>query len=168
MTHKVTYQEQVSMGLIRETSNFVCAEIIPTARKIPSAITDPYAAGNASPVQYMVKHETTPESRAKAMVTKTNQVSLFLGLMTAAAMYVFSLYPLHWATVPIVLLWLVIASAEWLAAFYLLAQLDWKETPTAIEWRRTNGMLDLMKREQKARLMTVYGLSADEVKELDR
>jgi hypothetical protein len=57
---------------------------------------------------------------------------------------------------------------EWLGAFVVLAMLDWKETPSAIEWQRTNGYLDLMKREQKARLMKLYGLTMDEIERLDK
>ncbi len=161
-------ETQTRPNYYTQEQRFVKAEIVPTAHKIPNSITDPYAAGNVSPVQFIVKHEVTPESRAKAMVTKTHQVTIFLALMTGAAMYVMQLYPLHWATLTIFMLWLALASLEWLAAFALLAVLDWKETPSALEWKRSEDYMDLMRREQKARLMTVYGLSADEVKELDR
>lgn len=161
-------ETQTKPNYYNQEQRLVRAEIVPTAHKVPGAITDPYAAGNVSPVQYLVKHEVTPESRAKAMAYKTHQISVFLALLTGAAMYVMQLYPLHWAVFPIFMLWLALASLEWLAAFALLALLDWKETPSALEWKRTEGYMDLMKREQKARLMTVYGLSADEVKELDR
>ncbi len=164
----VSYEEQQAMGLIKPARNFVQAEIVPQVRAVPSTIVDPYAGNNASPVQYVVRHEVTPESRARAMTMKTHQVSVFLALLTGALMYVAQLYPLHWATLPIVLLWLALASLEWLAAFVALAVLDWRETPSAIEWKRTDGYLQLMKREQSARLMKLYGLTLDEIERLDK
>ncbi len=164
----VTYDQQKQMGLIKPARNFVAAEIVPQARQVPATIVDPYAGSNASPVQYIVKHEYTPESRARAMVLKTHQITLFLALLTGALMYVAQAYPTSWHTLPIVLLWVVLASMEWLGAFVVLAMLDWKETPSAIEWQRTNGYLDLMKREQKARLMKLYGLTMDEIERLDK
>ena len=159
---------QTRPNYYNQEQRLVRAEIVPAAHKTPSNITDPYTAGNTSPVQLVVKHEVTPESRAKAMAYKTHQVTVFLALLTGAAMYIMQLYPRHWAMWSIFLLWLVLASLEWLAAFVLLAMLDWRETPSAIEWRRTDGYLDLMKREQKARLIALYGLTVNEVKELDR
>jgi hypothetical protein len=163
----VTYEEQVALGLIRPATNFVRAEVVPQVKNVPATIVDPYAGSNASPVQYVVRHEVTPESRARAMTMKTHQVSVFLALLTGALMYVAQLYPLHWHTLPIVLLWLALASLEWLAAFFVLAVLDYRETPSAIEWKRTDGYLSLMKREQSARLMKLYGLTLDEIKRLD-
>jgi len=168
MSNIVTRQEQQAMGLIRPAKNFVAPEIMPKIRNVPPVIVDPYAASNTSPVQYIVKHDVTPESRARAMAYKTHQVSVFLALLTAALMYALQLYPLSWHSIAIVCLWLALASVEWLAAFVLLAVLDWRETPSALEWKRTDGYLSLMKREQKARLMTMYGLTVDQIKELDR
>jgi hypothetical protein len=168
MNNIVTRQEQIEQGLIRPAKNFVAPEVMPKMRNVPSVIVDPYAAGNASPVQYIVKHDVTPESRARAMAYKTHQVSIFLALMTGALMYALQLYPLSWHGIAIFMLWLALASIEWLAAFALLAVLDWRETPSALEWKRTDGYLHLMKREQNARLMTMYGLTVDQMKELDK
>jgi hypothetical protein len=83
-------------------------------------------------------------------------------------MYALQLYPLSWHGIAIFMLWLALASIEWLAAFAMLAVLDWRETPSALEWKRTDGYLHLMKREQNARLMTMYGLTVDQLKEIDR
>jgi hypothetical protein len=44
----------------------------------------------------------------------------------------------------------------------LLAILDWRETPSAIQWRQNEGYLALMKREQTARLMALYGVNPKE------
>ena len=163
----VTYEQQIEMGLIRpRAANFVPAA--PAPRLIPSAIVDPYAQHHGTPVQFVVHHEVTPETRAKAMVMKTHQVTIFLAVLTGALMWVFQLHPLNAGTLVIFLLWLALASFEWLAAFALLAVLDWRETPSALEWKRTDGYLSLMKREQSARLMTLYGLSEEQVKRLDR
>ena len=163
----VTYEQQVEMGLIRpRATNFVTPA--PAPRLIPNAIVDPYAEHHGSPVQFVSHFQADPETRATALIRKSNTVTLFLALLTAAAMYVFQLHPIDVSTLVIFFLWLVVASAEWLAAFALLAVLDWKETPSALEWRRTDGYLSLMKREQSARLMTMYGLSAEEIKRLDR
>ena len=61
------------------------------------------------------------------------------------------------------LLWLLLASGEWLLCFVLLAILDWRETPSAVQWRLTEGYLALMRREQTARLMTMYGVDPKEL-----
>jgi len=140
----------------------------PAPRPIPSAIVDPYAEHHGSPVQFVSHFQADPETRATALIRKSNTVTLFLALLTGALMYVMQLYPMDAGTLVIFFLWLVIASAEWLAAFALLAVLDWKETPSALEWRRTDGYLALMKREQSARLMTLYGLTEEQIKRLDK
>lgn len=160
-------ETQVKQNRYNQAQNIVPAAMVSVVDKAPASIPDP-SVGNASPVQFVVRHKITPESRAQALVVKTHCVTVFLALMTGSIMYILQLYPLHWATLAIFMLWLGLASLEWLAAFCLLAKLNWRETPLAIEWHRTNGMLDLMRREQKARLMKMYGLTVDEVKEMDR
>lgn len=163
----VSYDQQVEMGLVRPATNrFVPAA--PAPHKVPNAVIDAYAPYMQPAAQFVVHHEVTPETRAKAMVMKTHQVTIFLALMTGALMYVFSLHPQNTTALVIILLWIALASFEWLAAFALLAVLDWRETPSALQWKQTTGMLSLMKREQSARLMTMYGLSADEIKRLDQ
>jgi hypothetical protein len=84
------------------------------------------------------------------MVTKTTAVTIFLSLLTLAALFMLDSFTFF--------LWLLLASGEWVLCFLLLAVLDWRETPTALAWRQSEGYLQLMRREQEARLTALYGV----------
>jgi hypothetical protein len=121
---------------------------------VPPTIVDPYAPHSHQVAQLVTQYEANPESRAKAMVTKTTAVTLFLGLLTWAALGMLGEFTF--------LLWLFCASGEWVLCFIVLAVLDWRETPAAIAWRQSEGYLDLMRREQAARLQAMYGIDPRE------
>jgi hypothetical protein len=89
------------------------------------------------------------------MLTKTTAVTIFLSLLTFAGLFMLDSFSFF--------LWLLLASGEWVCCFVLLAILDWRETPSAIQWRQNEGYLALMKREQTARLMALYGVNPKEL-----
>lgn len=139
------------MGLRREPqlpANFVPPDKMTV---LPSHhVSDPYAMAPAlESVQMVSHHHYRPIDRMWAMVGKTSAVTVFLALMTAAAMILLSGWFFFW--------WLLIASFEWVAVFALLAILDWRETPAAATWHKTDIYADLMRREQRARLKALYG-----------
>lgn len=143
-------------GLTKQAkpSNFVeplRGEVLPPARPMPVP-TDPYAMAIA-PVQQVVKYESSPEQRARAMVMKVHQVTVALAVLTAAALYGFGQFYLFW--------WLIAASAEWVAVFVVLAIIDYRETPSAQQRHQTDRLLDMMDREQRARLRHQYGEGYD-------
>ena len=80
----VTRAEQQKTGLIRR--NYTAplqGEILPPAKvqQIPT-VADPYAEHLPQQVQQVVRYEVTPESRARSMVLKVHQVTIFLALLT--------------------------------------------------------------------------------------
>lgn len=127
------------------------AQVLPPARNVPMPV-DPYAAAIA-PVNQVVKYESSPEQRARAMVMKVHQVTVALAVLTAAALYGFGQFYLFW--------WLIAASAEWVAVFVVLAVIDYRETPSAQHRHQTDRVLDMMEREQRARLRATYGDNYD-------
>jgi hypothetical protein len=95
MGNKVTIQEQIEMGLIKPSGNFVPAlrsEVLPPVREIPTApvVVDPYAQHSPQIVQQVVKSESDPITRARAMVMKTHLVTVFMAMLTLAVMLVTS------------------------------------------------------------------------------
>lgn len=136
-------------------SNFVepgRMEVLPPARPMPVP-TDPYAMAIA-PVQQIVKYESSPEQRARAMVMKVHQVTVALAVLTGAALYGFGQFYLFW--------WLIAASLEWVVVFVVLAIIDYRETPSAQQRHQTDRLLDMMDREQQARLRATYGVDHDD------
>jgi uncharacterized membrane protein YcjF (UPF0283 family) len=157
MSKLITRHEQEQMGLIRPSASqapaFVPADKI---QVLPSRheIIDPYANAPALEAVQMVSHHTyTPQSRAWSMLIKTTAVTVALAILTMAAMYMLD----SWTF----LAWLLLASLEWCAVFVWLALLDFRETPAAHVRQKTDGYLDLMRREQRARLKALYGYEED-------
>ena len=54
-------------------------------------------------------------------------------------------------------LWLLLASAEWVAVFIVLAILDYREQPAALSRMTADRYLGMMEREQAAQLRAMYG-----------
>ena len=169
MSNKVSYQEQLDMGLIRVNdrhgSRYVQADVLPPAAKpIPNApvVVDPYANHAPQMVQQVVKSESNPITRAQAMVLKTHLVTSFMALLTLAVMLVTSWYPQNANGLLIFLIWIGVASLEWLAAFVMLAILDYKETPAAQAWYQMKSYVGMMGKEQDHRLRAMYPDQYDE------
>lgn len=99
--------------------------------------------------QGVTVHTATSQDRALALLTKTSAATVFLAVLTVAALHMMG----EWAF----LLWLLCASAEWVLCFLYLAWSDWKEHPSAIRWLWSNRLLDMMEREQEVRLAAQYG-----------
>jgi hypothetical protein len=93
--------------------------------------------------------QVNPITRAQAMVQKVNTVTVALAVFTLAALFILGEFSF--------LLWLLIASGEWVLCFIVLAVLDWRETPSALAWRQSEQYAQLMRREQTARLKAMYG-----------
>jgi hypothetical protein len=125
-------------------------DVLPPLPPVPTTMRDPYAAYLPNPTQLIVRYDLTPQARAWAMLTKTTAVTIFLSLLTLAGLFLLDRFSF--------LLWLLLASAEWVLCFLLLALLDWRETPTALAWRQSEGYLQLMRREQAAHLAALYGV----------
>jgi hypothetical protein len=87
------------------------------------------------------------------MLIKTSAVTVFLSILTAAALFVLD----HWSFLG----WILLASLEWVFCFVLLAVLDWRETPAALAWKLSNDYKAMMEREQRARLKRLYGYEED-------
>lgn len=152
----VSVEEQRAMGLRRERqlpANYVQPDRV-TVLPSHHEVHDPYAMTPALESAQMVSHHHYhPKDRAVAMVMKTSAVTVFLALLTLAALIM-----LHgWGF----FLWLFLASLEWCAVFAFLAILDWRETPAAHVWHKTDIYADLMQREQRARLKSLYGYEED-------
>lgn len=94
-------------------------------------------------------HVADPITRGKSMLLKTSGVTVALAILTAAAMLMLD----GWTF----LLWIFLASLEWVICFLVLAHLDWREHPSAVRWEWTQGILGMMEREQEARLRAQYG-----------
>lgn len=149
---KVTYEEQMEMGLARRSGgNFVAplrGEVLPPQRQAP-IVVDPYAASMPVTVQQVSNYEANPITRAKAMTMKVHQVTLFLALLTAALMYMYSDEFLF-------LLWLALASFEWIGVFVFLAIVDYRETPAAQNRMQMNAYIEMMKLQQSHVLRHIY------------
>lgn len=154
----VTIEEQNQVGLRRlqkpHPSNFVPAERV-TVLPSHHEVHDPYAMTPALEAAQMVSHHHYhPKDRAVAMVFKTSTVTIFLAVLTLAGLFMLDSWGFF--------LWLLLASLEWCAVFALLAVLDWRETPAAHVWHKTDIYADLMQREQRARLKALYGYTEDD------
>lgn len=118
-------------------------------------VIDPYAHAPGLETATLVSHyNANPGSRAWAMLIKTSGVTIFLALLTGAAMVVFASDFYFFS-------WLALASLEWIVCFFLLAIFDFRETPAAHVRQKLDGYLDLMRREQRARLKHLYGYEED-------
>lgn len=148
----VSVEEQREMGLIRPTGGpkFVPAErveVLPSLHQVG----DPYAMAPALEGAQMVSHHHYhPKDRAAAMLVKTSAITLAMAVFTGAAMLMLS--GAFWFFT-----WLVLASIEWVFCFLALAYLDYRETPASVTHKKLDGYLDLMRREQRARLRRLYG-----------
>lgn len=150
-THTGSYSEPRTTDLVRLPPSFVPAQVgrvAPTIRSVAQG-TDPYASTLPQPVQYRVTTQVTPISRAQALVLKVTAVTLALALFTLAALLLLNVFTFF--------LWVLCASGEWVFCFVLVALLDWRESPAALAWRQNEAYLDLMRREQAARLWALYG-----------
>lgn len=134
-----------------QAGNYVPAlqgEVLPPVRSVPT-VADPYAEHLPQQVQQVVRYEVTPESRARSMVLKVHQVTIFLAMLTGAGMFVLTEWS-FW-------LWLLLASAEWIFVFIVLAIIDYREQPAALSRMTADRYLGMMEREQAARLNAMYG-----------
>jgi hypothetical protein len=146
----ISYEEQQAMGLVSRPTTFVPAttgEVLPPVRAVP-AVSDPYVESMPQ-VQQVVHVDVTPIPRAQAMVMKVNAVTVALAVLTLAAMIVLGEFYFF--------IWLLLASAEWVVTFVVLAVLDYRETPAAQSRMQMKRYLTMMEREQKARLCAMYG-----------
>lgn len=150
----ISRAEQESMGMVKR-NNFTTplqGEVLPPAvrpvAQVPTVV-DPYAANLPQTVQQVVRYDVTPESRARSMVMKVHQVTIFLAILTASAMVMLAEFSF--------LAWLALASGEWVAVFVLLAVLDYRETPQALARHTATKYIGLMEKEQAARLRAMYG-----------
>ncbi len=156
--HTVSRTEQEQVGLVVR-KNYVPAltgEVLPAVRSVPT-VADPYAAHLPQQIQQVVHYDVTPESRARAMVTKVHQVTLFLSALTLAGMLMLTEWS-FW-------LWLLLASAEWIFVFIVLAIIDYREQPAALSRMTADRYLGMMEREQEARLNAMYGGADDRRKD---
>jgi hypothetical protein len=158
----VTRKEQEEMGLLKRPNNYPAknyvalqGEIMPPIRHMPNVI-DPYAQAMPQAAQHIANYEATPITRAQAMRMKIRDITLFLAVLTGAAMYAFQLYPATWQTFGIFMLWLMFACTEGLLTFIVLAILDYRETPSAQNRQQMTGYLRMMEREQAHRLRAMY------------
>lgn len=131
------------------------AEILPPVRSVP-AVVDPYAGAMPQTVQNIVRYDVTPITRAKAMTMKVHTLTLFLSMLTGCLMFVMQWYPTDWGFLAVFVMWLALASVEWIAVFCLLAILDYKETPAAQNRMQMKAYIDLMRTEQYHRLRAMY------------
>jgi hypothetical protein len=146
----ISREEQETMGLLHRSNTFVPAragEVLPPVQHVPT-VYDPYVESMPQ-VQQIVHVDVTPIPRAQAMVMKVNVVTLAMAVLTLAAMVMLGEFYFF--------LWLMLASAEWVGTFIVLAVLDYRETPAAQSRMQMNRYLNMMEREQKARLRAMYG-----------
>jgi hypothetical protein len=111
-------------------------------------VSDPYAPYTPQ-VQQIIHVDITPVSRAQAMVMKVNMVTVALAVFTLTAMVMVDSFYFF--------LWLLLASLEWVGTFIVLAVIDYRETPAAQARLHLHRYLDMMEREQIARLRAMYG-----------
>jgi hypothetical protein len=157
MSDKVSYEEQEAAGLIRKRQTFVPPAKQEIVRKVTSipVVVDPYVE-SAMPAEMVTQYHADPITRYKAMVGKANSVSVFLGLLTGAFMLVFQWYPHDLDGLYVMLLWLGLASLEWVLLFVMLAVIDYKETPSAQNWYKMKALVRFMGKEQDHRLREMY------------
>jgi len=151
----VTYEEQKNSGLIRDNSsiygkNFVSAEPIRYQN-----IVDPYTKDIPQPIQMIDKHTSDPIMRSKALVYKTHAITIFMSVMTGASMVALEWYPSKY-TLIIFMVWIGIASLEWVVIFIAMSILDYKETPSSISWFQMKKYLYMMQDEHQHRLRALY------------
>ena len=121
--------------------------------KIPEVV-EPYV--QAVPVQARDVHTADPLIRTQALSAKVHLVTAFLAILTGCLMVIMQWFPKDWPELFIFLLWLGLASIEWIAVFVFLAFLDYKETPSAINWFLAKNVIGMMKEEQQHRLRAMY------------
>jgi len=147
----VTYEEQKSQGLVRRTGgNFVAplrGEVLPPVRSVPQVI-DPYVNTMPQTIQQETNYVATPITRAQALVSKVHQVTLFLSILTAAAMLLFDMW--------FFMGWVILASIEWIGVFVFLSVIDYREQPSAQHRHEMDAYLRMMDREQDHRLRAMY------------
>ena len=145
------YEELERRGELKRTSNFVAplrGEVLPPVRSVPNVV-DPYAAAMPVTVQQVVKYEADPITRSRAMIMKVHQVTIFLAILTGSLMYLYSDEFLF-------LLWIALASLEWIGVFVFLSVYDYREQPAAQNRMQMEGYLDMMRNEQGHRLRHLY------------
>lgn len=149
--NRVSYEEQQEMGLVkRNGGNFVAplrGEVLPPVRNIPQVV-DPYASSLPQTIHQETQYISNPITRAQAMVTKVHQVTLFLAILTGAAMLLFDMW--------FFLGWAILASIEWVGVFVFLSILDYREQPSAQHRHEMDAYLGMMEREQSHRLRHMY------------
>src|SRR5262245_14144032 len=121
VAHPISSDKHVALGLIRTQDRNRTRFVAPAPQDIlPSRheVIDPYAPTYPQPVEYLVRHEYSPISRAHAMLLKTSAVTVFLSILTGVALMMLD----SWSF----LAWLFLASLEWVFCFVLLAILDWR------------------------------------------
>jgi hypothetical protein len=147
----VTYEEQQEMGLVKRSGgNFIAplrGEVLPPVRSVPTVV-DPYASSLPQTIQQETQYISNPITRAQAMVTKVHQVTLFLSILTGAAMLLFDMW--------FFLGWVILASVEWVSVFVFLSILDYREQPAAQHRHEMDAYLGMMEREQSHRLRHLY------------
>ena len=160
MSEKGTLEEQEALGLRRPRPNIIKpvqplrGDVLPPVRNIPNVV-DPYAS-NLPTNQQVSKFEANPITRAQAMIMKSREVTIALGLLTACVMYMFSFYPHTWQMFGIFVLWTGLVTVEWIGMFALLAMLDFWETPAAFQWRQWRDYFGMMDDERQHRLRAMY------------
>jgi hypothetical protein len=163
VSDKVSYEEQIEAGLIRKRATFVPPVRDEIVRKVASVpvVVEPYAEA-AMPAQVVAEYHADPITRYKAMQGKVREVGLFLSLLTGALMLVMQWYPSSYDALSVFLLWLALASGEWVALFVMLSILDYKETPAAQNWYKMKALVRFMGKEQDHRLREMYPEQYDE------
>jgi hypothetical protein len=147
---RVSLNEQEQLGLVRKGSTYVAP-----ARSVQAYPVQSPASGALGELvggmmaEARTIHYADPVSRGKAMLLKTLGISLFLWGLTIAALALTDGLSF--------MLWLLWASIEGGVCFLVLAVLDWREHPSAIRWQWTQGLLGMMKEEQRRRLNAQYG-----------
>lgn len=150
---RVSLVEQEQLGLVRKGSTYVAP-----ARSVQAyPVQSPASGALGELVSGMMSeartiHYADPITRGVSLLIKATAITVALGMFTLAALAMLDSLTFF--------LWLLLASIEWVACFLSLAILDWREHPSAIRWRWTQGLLGMMEREQEARLRAQYGEDA--------
>jgi hypothetical protein len=146
---RVSLSEQEQLGLVRKGSTFVAPAAAPRtiAYPVQSPVDGAMVDGLMSEARSIHVHD--PVSRGKGMFIKASSITLAMAVLTVAALW--ALDSLSF------MVWLLIASFEWVACFLVLAVLDWREHPSYIRKRWTDGLLGMMQEEQRRRLNAQYG-----------
>jgi hypothetical protein len=147
----VSYEEQQEQGLIRRSgSNFVAplrGDVLPPVRNVPQVV-DPYAPSLPQTIQQETQYVSNPIIRAQAMTMKVHQVTLFLSIITAAAMLLFDAW--------FFMGWVILASLEWIGVFVFLSIIDYREQPSAQHRHEMDAYIGMMTKEQDHRLRAMY------------